>query len=218
MDPQLVMSMFKELMEEQRKIAEKQQKDMLDMCSGTFLFDPDVDSCFSKWYLRYRAVFVEDAKQRPESARVRLLCKKLDVASFEKYQRHVLPKEVSEIGFDETVNTLKQVFDVKTSEFTPDTIDKDGRRPNPEKIQVIKSMAEPKNVAQLRAFLGMVTYYSSFVPTIKELRGPLDALMKKDVKWEWKSQQVKALEKLKAALHGEMNLAHYDPKQKIKSQ
>ncbi|VDO84612.1 unnamed protein product, partial [Heligmosomoides polygyrus] len=31
MDPQLVMTMFKELMEEQRKIAEKQQKDMIAM-------------------------------------------------------------------------------------------------------------------------------------------------------------------------------------------
>ncbi|VDO32420.1 unnamed protein product [Heligmosomoides polygyrus] len=147
MDPQLVMSMFKELMEEQRRVAEKQQKDMLDMVlrhvrgadvlSTTgeamsvpsamaalsnkidrFVFGPDVDSCFSKWYLRYRAVFVEDAKQLPESAKVRLLCEKLDAASFEKYRRHVLPKEVSEIGFEETVNTPKQLFDVKTSEFT----------------------------------------------------------------------------------------------------
>ncbi|VDP64120.1 unnamed protein product [Heligmosomoides polygyrus] len=141
------MSMFKELMEEQRRVAEKQQKDLLDMVlrhvrgagmlSTTgeamsvpnamaalsnridkFVFDPDVDSCFSKWYIRYRAVFVEDGKQLPESARVRLLREKLDAASFEKYQRHVLPKEVSEIGFDETVSTLKQLFDVKTSEFT----------------------------------------------------------------------------------------------------
>ncbi|VDL84326.1 unnamed protein product [Nippostrongylus brasiliensis] len=63
---------------------------------------------------------MNDAKQVLESARVRLLCEKLDTVSFEKYQRHVPPREVSEIGFDETVLilTLTQLFDLKSSEFT----------------------------------------------------------------------------------------------------
>ncbi|KIH56932.1 retroviral aspartyl protease, partial [Ancylostoma duodenale] len=73
--------------------------------------------CFTKWYLRYRDVFVEDAKQLTESARVRLLCEKLDCETFERYQRHVLPKEVTSIEFEETVDTLKQLFDVKMSKF-----------------------------------------------------------------------------------------------------
>ncbi|VDL83597.1 unnamed protein product [Nippostrongylus brasiliensis] len=147
MDPQLVMAMFKELMEEQRKIAEQQQKDMIAMMVGQmtgvrgsghgseevsvpnvmsalshridrFIFDPEVDMGFSRWFSRYKEVLMNDAKQLPESARVRLLCEKLDTVSFEKYQRHVLPREVSEIGFDETVLTLKQLFDLKSSEFT----------------------------------------------------------------------------------------------------
>ncbi|KIH57433.1 reverse transcriptase [Ancylostoma duodenale] len=83
-----------------------------------FVFDPDTEMCFTKWYLRYKDVFVEDAKQLTENARVRLLCEKLDCETFERYQRHVLPKEVTSIGFEETVDTLKQLFDVKTSEFT----------------------------------------------------------------------------------------------------
>ncbi|EPB68570.1 hypothetical protein ANCCEY_12340 [Ancylostoma ceylanicum] len=94
-------------------------------------------------------------------------------------------------------------------------LDKDGRRPNPEKVEAIKSMAEPKNVGQLRAFLGMITYYSAFMPTMKDLRGPLDALLKKDMKWEWSSKPQTAFEKLKKALSSDLNLAHYDPKQKI---
>ncbi|VDL83424.1 unnamed protein product [Nippostrongylus brasiliensis] len=130
MDPQLVMAMFKELMEEQRKIAEQQQKDMIAMVVGQmtggrgsghgseevsvpnvmsalshrtdrFIFDPEVDMGFSRWFSRYKEVLMNDAKQLPESAR-----------------RHVLPREVSEIGFDETVLTLKQLFDLKSSEFT----------------------------------------------------------------------------------------------------
>ncbi|EPB74304.1 hypothetical protein ANCCEY_06606 [Ancylostoma ceylanicum] len=94
-------------------------------------------------------------------------------------------------------------------------VDKNGRRPSPEKIEAIKGIFEPKNVGQLRAFLGMITCYAAFMPTMKDLRGPLDVLLKKDVKWEWTSKQQTAFEKLKKALSGELNLAHYDPRQKI---
>lgn len=94
-------------------------------------------------------------------------------------------------------------------------IDKNGRRPNPQKIEAIKNMVEPTNVTQLRAFIGMVTFYSSFIPSMKKLRGPLDALLKKDVKWTWTSVQWHAFEKLKNELSSDLNLAHYDPNEKI---
>uniref|UniRef100_A0A0N4YD51 CCHC-type domain-containing protein n=1 Tax=Nippostrongylus brasiliensis TaxID=27835 RepID=A0A0N4YD51_NIPBR len=82
-----------------------------------FTFNPDneVDMGFSRWFSRYEEVLMNDAKLLPESARVWLLCEKLDTVSFEKYQRHVLPRKLSEIGFDETV---QQLFDLKSSEFT----------------------------------------------------------------------------------------------------
>ncbi|KAK6033049.1 hypothetical protein OSTOST_00748 [Ostertagia ostertagi] len=83
-----------------------------------FVFDPDADMSFSKWFSRYKEVFSEDAKQLTEVNKVRLLCEKLDSITFEKYQRHVLPKDVSQIGFDETIQALKQLFDYKTSLFT----------------------------------------------------------------------------------------------------
>ncbi|PIO75317.1 hypothetical protein TELCIR_02664 [Teladorsagia circumcincta] len=94
-------------------------------------------------------------------------------------------------------------------------LDKNGRRPDPKKIEAIKNMKEPKNVTQLRAFLGMVTYYSAFLPSMKNLRGPLDALLKKDTKWKWSFKEQDAFKKLKEALSSERNLAHYDPRQKI---
>ncbi|PIO73746.1 hypothetical protein TELCIR_04278 [Teladorsagia circumcincta] len=83
-----------------------------------FVFDPDADMSFSRWFSRYKDVFSEDAKQLSESNKVRLLCEKLDSMAFEKYQRHVLPTDVSQIGFDVTIEALKQLFDYKTSLFT----------------------------------------------------------------------------------------------------
>ncbi|VDL65828.1 unnamed protein product [Nippostrongylus brasiliensis] len=94
-------------------------------------------------------------------------------------------------------------------------VDRNGRRPNPEKIDAIRNKLEPKSVSQSRAFLGMVTYYSAFTPTIKNLRGSLDALSKKDVRWDWSSQHRNVFERLKSALSSGLNPAHYDPRQKI---
>ncbi|CAJ0602666.1 unnamed protein product [Cylicocyclus nassatus] len=94
-------------------------------------------------------------------------------------------------------------------------VNRNGRRPNLEKIEAIKKMEEPKSVSQLRAFLGMITYYAAFMPKIKDLRGPLDAMLKKDAKWEWTRTHQEAFEKLKKTLSSELNLAHYDPRQKI---
>ncbi|KIH69599.1 hypothetical protein ANCDUO_00043, partial [Ancylostoma duodenale] len=134
MDPQVMMTMFREMMREKRKemmemffkhLAGSGQNNATSEVASVpnmmaalsnriakFVFDPDTDLCFTRWYARYKEVFVEDAKQLSESARMRLLCEKLDSNTFEKYQRHVLPKT-----FEESVETLKQLF-VKASEFT----------------------------------------------------------------------------------------------------
>ncbi|KIH64333.1 reverse transcriptase [Ancylostoma duodenale] len=122
-------------------------------------------------------------------------------------------ERIAEYGFK--VRIEKCSFAKPEIRYLGFIVDKNGRRPNPEKIDAIKSMVEPKNVGQLRAFLGMITYYAACMPTMKDLRGPLDALLKKDVKWEWTSKQQTSFEKLKKALSSELNLAHYDPRRKI---
>ncbi|KAK6053780.1 hypothetical protein COOONC_08714 [Cooperia oncophora] len=64
-----------------------------------FVFDPDADMIFSKWFSRYKDVFNEDAKQLSENTKVRLLCEKLDPVSSMKYQRHRLPRDWHGIAF-----------------------------------------------------------------------------------------------------------------------
>nr|CDJ84927.1 Unknown [Haemonchus contortus] len=155
MDTTTMLSMFTQLMEEQRNAMSsmmstvmKEQRDIIARVIDSvperdqrvrkaeeplalpnvmaalsnriekFIFDPDADMSFAKWFSRYKEVFSEDAKQLSENNKVRLLCEKLDSVTFDKYQRHILPKDVSQIGFDETVEVLKQLFDYKTSLFT----------------------------------------------------------------------------------------------------
>ena len=50
-----------------------------------------------------------------------------------------------------------------------------------EKIDAIKNAPPPKDVSELRSFLGMVQYYSCFLPGLATTLGPLHQLLKKDV-------------------------------------
>jgi hypothetical protein len=51
---------------------------------------------------------------------------------------------------------------------------KDGRRePAPGKLLSIQKWELPKTVTQLRGFLGLTNYYSSYVPHYAEFAGPL---------------------------------------------
>ncbi|PIO69207.1 reverse transcriptase [Teladorsagia circumcincta] len=136
-------------------------------------------------------------------------------ATEEEHNRNVLSlfERIAEYGFK--IRMDKCSFAKSEIRYLGFIVDKNGRRPNPQKIEAIKNMADPRDVKQLRAFLGMVTYYSTFMPSMKSLRGPLDAMLKKDVKWKWTSVQQDAFEKLKSALSSDLNLAHYDPKEKI---
>ncbi|EYC34033.1 hypothetical protein Y032_0001g21 [Ancylostoma ceylanicum] len=53
-----------------------------------FVFDPNTDMCFTKWFLRYKDVFVEDAKQLTESARGQEL-EKSDAEDYPVYTSRV---------------------------------------------------------------------------------------------------------------------------------
>ena len=60
--------------------------------------------------------------------------------------------------------------------------DKNGQRPDPENIHVIKQLTAPSDVLTLRSFLGLVSHYGSFLPELHKLRRPLNNLLQKDTK------------------------------------
>ena len=100
---------------------------------------------------------------------------------------------------------------------------KEGRRePAPGKLLSIQRWELPKTVTQLRGFLGLTNYYSSFVPHYAEFAGPLMSklqLNRKDGKkgsrkvLVWLEGEKKAFEDLKKILAEEMELFWLDPDQ-----
>lgn len=122
-------------------------------------------------------------------------------------------KRIQEYGL--RLQAEKCSFRQSSIEFLGSIIDKDGRRPSPVKLKTLQEIPAPKDIQQLQAFLGAVTWYSTFVPNMKDLRGPLDELLRKNVEFKWLPAHQSAFVELKKALSSDMALTHYDPTKKI---
>ena len=90
-------------------------------------------------------------------------------------------------------------------------INKQGRKPDPEKTKAIIEMKQPTNIGELRAFLGMINFYNSFVPDMATLREPLNALLKKDTTFQWNEECENAFRKTKEILQSDLLLTHFNP-------
>jgi hypothetical protein len=60
-----------------------------------------------------------------------------------------------------------------------------GIRPNPDKIECVKSFPVPTNVTKLKSFLGLVNYYRKFIENLSKIALPLTKLTSKKSKYEW---------------------------------
>jgi hypothetical protein len=71
---------------------------------------------------------------------------------------------------------------------------------DPSKITIIKDWPQPKNIKELRSFLGMVGYYRRFVKQFGLICKPLTNLLKKGILFIWISETEASFQALKKAL------------------
>ena len=91
-------------------------------------------------------------------------------------------------------------------------IDAQGIRPLPEKVKAIKQVPTPKNVTELKSYLGLLSYYGKFLPNLSTHLAPLYTLLSKQKLWKWTSAQDKAFNESKDLLTSSSHLVHFDPK------
>ena len=91
----------------------------------------------------------------------------------------------------------------------------DGIQPMAAKVEAIKNAPEPKDVSQLRAFLGLLNYYHHFLPDVATVLEPLHQLLRKGSKWAWLEQQQTAFEEAKELLQSTDLLVHFDPEKEL---
>lgn len=94
-------------------------------------------------------------------------------------------------------------------------IDEHGQRPDPDKTRAIAEMPSPTNTSELRSFLGAVGFYIKFIPSMSDVRAPLDRMMKKDVQFTWGEECEAAVKRFREILTSNLVLCHYDSDRRV---
>ncbi|XP_072172462.1 uncharacterized protein [Diadema setosum] len=83
------------------------------------------------------------------------------------------------------VKPQKCEFFKDSVEYLGHRVDKDGLHPMKCKVNAIKNAPTPRNISELRSFLGLVQYYGKFMQNLATILHPLNELLKNDVPWRW---------------------------------
>ena len=83
----------------------------------------------------------------------------------------------------------KCVFFSKEVTYLGFRINEHGVFPVKEKIKDLLNAKSPKDVTQLKSFLGMLNYYRRHLPNLASVLEPLHNLLRENVKWKWEKKE-----------------------------
>ncbi|UYV65505.1 hypothetical protein LAZ67_3004542, partial [Cordylochernes scorpioides] len=113
-----------------------------------------------------------------------------------------------------TLKPSKCEFGRREVEFLGYVISTGGLKPGPRKIKAREEFPEPKNVHDIRRFLGLTNFFRRFVKDFARKAEPLSRFTKKGTQFEWKEEQRKSFGGLRNDLVEYPVLAHYNPELK----
>ena len=87
----------------------------------------------------------------------------------------------------------------------------EGIYPDPARTEAIREFPKPKNITELRGFLGLAQQLGYFVPDLAHLTVDMKALLKKDVAYQWLEPQERSFQETKEALTSELVVKPFDP-------
>ena len=90
-------------------------------------------------------------------------------------------------------------------------ISEDGIAMDPEKIETIREWSAPKNLIEVRSFMGLTGYYRIFIEGFSKIAHPITSLQRKGVKFQWTLECEKSFEYLKKLLTSAPILRIADP-------
>ena len=135
-----------------------------------------------------------------------LVCGKTDVEHLDNL-RKVLER-LQDRGV--RVKKSKCSFLKSSVQYLGHRIDAEGIHATNDKIQAIVNAPVPKNVTELRSFLGLLNYYGRFIPNLASLLHPLNELLCQGTSWTWTKECREAFESAKQKIVAPNVLVHYD--------
>ena len=149
-------------------------------------FQTVMNSIFAPYIKKFVVVYIDDilifSKTEAEhQAHVRLV---LDILRREKL----------------FATEAKSKFAQTEIQYLGHIVNAQGIRPDPKKVSAVQSWPVPKNVHDVRSFLGLCNYFRKFIAHYSSIAVPLTNLTKKSVGWDWTGRCQDAFEKLKRSL------------------
>ena len=95
--------------------------------------------------------------------------------------------------------------------FLGHKVDKDGLHLLPDRINAVLNAPTPRNIHELKSYLGLLSYYSKFLPKLSTVFAPLYRFLRKDTHWRWKAAEEKDFELSKELLTSFRLLVHFNP-------
>lgn len=99
-----------------------------------------------------------------------------------------------------TVRRDKCHFCRSELKFLGYVVDRNGLRCDPDKVSAILNIPVPKNVTEVRRFLGIVSWYRRFIPNMATLVSPITNLLRKRTPFKWSTDCDGAFQKVKEFL------------------
>ena len=103
-------------------------------------------------------------------------------------------------------------FMVPSVDYLGHRIDAEGLHPLPDKVKAIDDAPSPTCVQELKAYLGLLTYYGKFLPNLSSTLAPLYRLLQKDYPWRWTEEEEQVFVASKKLLTSSNLLVHFDSK------
>lgn len=91
-----------------------------------------------------------------------------------------------------SLNIKKCYFFEKSIEYLGQEISEDGIRPGRRKVEALINTSDPKNVKQVRQFMGLCNYFRKFIPELSARTECITKLTQNNVKFVWGDEQKKA--------------------------
>ncbi len=109
------------------------------------------------------------------------------------------------------INPAKTTLAATKIDYLGWTITQEGRSVSPDRLEAIKALKEPRNVAEVRSLLGLLNYFRHLVPRYADVSEALACLTRTGVPFNWGSLQKEALASIKETLLSNEVLAHVKP-------
>nr|XP_055067975.1 uncharacterized protein K02A2.6-like [Misgurnus anguillicaudatus] len=109
------------------------------------------------------------------------------------------------------INESKCHFRQTSLQFLGHTVTAQGIQPDKQHLCAILQAPAPTDAVQLRSFLGLLSWYSKFIPNFASVVEPLRACLRKDAEFRWSNEAQDSFSEVRQLLVNSPALALYNP-------